>query len=371
MSDVKLLIDGKQSFEKIIELIENSVKTIHINMFIWRDDLIGNRIARKLLDAALRGVKISISKDKYGAIHERAEETKQSFFHKEESIEFQAKINAIAKMYDVPGKKFSDKQRKNPLLDAILNHKKIVVKSDQTKKDHSKYLLFDDEILIVGGINIEDKEMYRDIAGKKYRDYMVMVSGKKYVKQLKNRMFNNLPFSKGSKIDFIMNYKDSFEVLNQYINLLDNAKESIIIENPYWNEKSILDTLQKKAEQGIDISIILPAKANLQHDLNMKHINSLYKKSNKKIKIYLHPDMLHAKLLLIDQTYALIGSSNLTRISMKEMQEMNIFLDIKKVSIRTNLLRNIAKHMKKSTIVSSSKDLKFNSMRAFVEKVFT
>ena len=43
--DFKLLVDGKQAFPSNIKEIENASKNIFINMFIWRDDVIGNKIA--------------------------------------------------------------------------------------------------------------------------------------------------------------------------------------------------------------------------------------------------------------------------------------------------------------------------------------
>ena len=58
--DFKLLVDGKQAFPSIIKEIENASKSIFINMFIWRDDVIGNKIVQACLNAANRGVKITI-----------------------------------------------------------------------------------------------------------------------------------------------------------------------------------------------------------------------------------------------------------------------------------------------------------------------
>jgi len=46
--NVKLLIDGKESFGRILYRIRNAKKSIHINIFIWRDDVIGNLIGDEL-----------------------------------------------------------------------------------------------------------------------------------------------------------------------------------------------------------------------------------------------------------------------------------------------------------------------------------
>ena len=80
--NIRLQVDGEQSFRKIISRIRAAKKSIYINIFIWRDDKIGNIIANELLDAANRGVKIEISKDRLGSVFEKAEENGQSFFNK-------------------------------------------------------------------------------------------------------------------------------------------------------------------------------------------------------------------------------------------------------------------------------------------------
>ena len=93
------MIDGKNAFPRIIECIRYSTKSIYINMFIWRDDSIGNQIARECVAAADRGVKVTISKDTYGSICEHAEESGTSFFHKQLSSSEKIKINYLKKTY--------------------------------------------------------------------------------------------------------------------------------------------------------------------------------------------------------------------------------------------------------------------------------
>ena len=85
-NNLELLIDGKNAFPVILDCIKNAKKSIYINMFIWRDDNIGNIIGEAVLEAANRGVKVDISKDKYGVVLEKSEEVKKSFFHKKQTL---------------------------------------------------------------------------------------------------------------------------------------------------------------------------------------------------------------------------------------------------------------------------------------------
>ena len=69
----ELLVDGKNAFPEIIRCIRKAHESIFINMFIWRNDTIGCTLAHELLAAADRGVKVTISKDRYGVICETCE----------------------------------------------------------------------------------------------------------------------------------------------------------------------------------------------------------------------------------------------------------------------------------------------------------
>ena len=92
---LSLLVNGETAFPEIIRYIEAAKSSIEINMFIWRDDKIGNRIAEAILSAANRGVKVCLSVDRYGVVLEKSEECKRSFFHKTQSVSEKVKIYTL------------------------------------------------------------------------------------------------------------------------------------------------------------------------------------------------------------------------------------------------------------------------------------
>src|SRR3989338_100783 len=77
-----LLIGGKKAFKKIFKNIRKAKESIYINIHIWCDDFIGNKMAKMLLEAADRGVQVTIVKDQLGAIAEFGDSNNQSFFNK-------------------------------------------------------------------------------------------------------------------------------------------------------------------------------------------------------------------------------------------------------------------------------------------------
>ncbi|NLB32366.1 MAG: phosphatidylserine/phosphatidylglycerophosphate/cardiolipin synthase family protein, partial [Tissierellia bacterium] len=172
-NEITLYNGGKEAFPRIIERIEKADKSIVLAMFVWRDDKIGNQIAEKLLEASKRGVTIHIIKDKLGMVFELAEERKKSLFHKEFDLKLMIKAMFMDMFYPMEGKGKFHKQTKSPIYNQLTNSHNITVDKDNVRSDHSKYYIFDDSTLIMGGMNIEDKSIYTDVEGKEYIDFMI------------------------------------------------------------------------------------------------------------------------------------------------------------------------------------------------------
>ena len=78
---LELLEGGRNAFPEIIQQIRAAEHEITVHMFIWREDRIGTEIAREIIAAADRGVKVTIEKDLYAVTLEYAEESQRSLCH--------------------------------------------------------------------------------------------------------------------------------------------------------------------------------------------------------------------------------------------------------------------------------------------------
>ena len=179
--DFTLLVDGKEAFPAILDAIAGAKRSLVINMFIWRDDAIGNRMAEAVLAAAERGVQVQISVDRYGVVLEHSDETRTSFFHKRVTLAERIKSAFLSLCYPMQGTPRRVCDKESPLYLAILSHPNIKVEKDVFKADHSKFYIIDDEVLFLGGVNIEDKENGADMQGRIYQDYMIRLDGKTHV----------------------------------------------------------------------------------------------------------------------------------------------------------------------------------------------
>ncbi|KLE15481.1 cardiolipin synthase [Clostridium sp. C8] len=64
---VQVLINGIETYEKLIESLQNATSTINLEYFIYRDDQIGRRITNVLVERAYAGVRIRFVRDGFGS----------------------------------------------------------------------------------------------------------------------------------------------------------------------------------------------------------------------------------------------------------------------------------------------------------------
>jgi cardiolipin synthase len=64
---VQVLTNGIETYEKLIESIQNAKRTIDLEYYIYRDDKIGRRITNLLIERAAAGVRIRFVRDGWGS----------------------------------------------------------------------------------------------------------------------------------------------------------------------------------------------------------------------------------------------------------------------------------------------------------------
>lgn len=373
MQTIKLLFNGEEAFKRIIEHIQQAKETIFINMFIWRDDRIGNIIAGELFDAAERGVQITIIKDKLGELFEKGEENKQSFFHKRYNLLSSMKARVLDSMYPFLGKPKGYKQKINPLAYKLTNHPNVYIYKEEIRNDHSKYYIFDNQVLIIGGINIEDKEIYTDVSGVKYCDYMVEMNGDEYIKEFNSQLNEGRFYKNEPTIEFIYNIKRNntkvFKAKTEILKLINSATSSIDLVMAYFGDRDINNAIIEKANQGVKVTIITAQKANIQNDLNRKVLKELMKKTNNKINLYLSRRMVHAKLIQVDGKVMTVGSINLNRAALIKMYETNVLVKNYQPEFNEKLQESIRKSISESVKISDHNQITYKRVKAFLESI--
>lgn len=392
IDSVNLLIDWEDAFEEIGNQIDKAQKSIDIAMFIWRDDKIGNMLAQKILNAANRWVKVVINKDRYWALCEHAEQNKQSFFHSKLSDGELLKSQFMDSAYKHKDESSSyawDNQLPSPLFNSMLHHPNITLhigdlqekmRTDGNWKDlkevwllydHSKYWIFDDQTLIAGSINVGDEYMGN------WHDYMVRMDSPILVSKLRARLSGNDDFDSGASIEFWLNRVENWilqekEIKPKTLELIQSAKQEVVIEMSYFWDKDISDAIITKANQWVAIKIILPKKANVQDDLNKSIMQKILDNTQGNVDIYFYPRMIHAKVVHIDGEKTFIWSANFNKSSTQKLWDTNILISDKDCRFTQDLRRQLEQDMRESELFVSKTGWKiqFNRTKAYMENLW-
>lgn len=368
--NVFVLSDGQDALDRLVACVDSSAKSIVVNMFIWRDDPAGNRIGQALLGAADRGVEITITKDKLGAIFELGEENRQSFFHKDYDFTTAVKQRVINAYSSKPDLMSWTIQQPNDLVERLRNHENVKIFDHIVRNDHSKFTIIDGEYLFVGGMNFEERIISRDANGRIWKDYLLECRGKQHVMRLKERLSGGA--REISDLEFVLNDHSGehrFEIKPCVLNLLNCAKETCRIEMAYFGDADVTAGLIDAAKRGIEVEIVVPAWANIQNERNLKTMYDIYCRTNGRASIYLSPDMLHSKMMDIDGRSILIGSANFNRRALNQFAELNVLISGDSRCARD--IRNVySERRDASKKVTDPEDLNYRKIKEWCEYVF-
>ena len=365
--DFTLLVDGKEAFPVILNAIDAATVSVRINMFIWRDDEIGNRLGEAVLRAADRGVKVHISVDRYGVVLEKTEECRRSFFHKKQTLAERIKIAILRGMYALNNTPKAQKDEETPLYRELLAHENVTVEKDVFKADHSKYYIIDGKTLILGGINVEDKENGVDMQGRAYQDYMVKIEGAEYVQAFLAKLDEGKDAAETYFFGLNRKLTKRFEMERLYLDMIEGAKERLLITMAYFSplkkfEKAIIDAYQR----GVAVSIMIPRCANFQDDSNRKTMRRLLKKTNNGIAVYLSPKMVHTKMMITER-YISFGSTNITKKAFKQLDELNLFVFNQPCAFQSALMESVKENYALAERVNAYTDISYNRFQALLE----
>jgi len=290
LGELELLVDGEQAFEEILSAIDATESSIFVQTFIWKDDHIGNRTVSKLKAAANRGVLVTIRKDLLGTVFELGDMLKG---------------------------------RPSPVFtkSGLRGYNNIDVDTEMSNDtDHSKYFIVDNRVVIFGGMNIADE--YHT----KWHDYMAVIRSKKWTRAFENKAFKGSAWPNPAPFVITVNDRNVTEIRTALIEMIGNAKDSVIIEHAYFSDDKVIEAVKRAAAKGVRVDVVLPKIPDTHLHANMVTINKLLEESHQKVpRIFLYPKMSHAKVVLTDGVIACVGSANLTPRSMLTSREIALF----------------------------------------------
>jgi cardiolipin synthase len=322
-----LMAGGEAAFARILQRIDAAERSILVRCFEWRDDETGEMVARALLRAADRGVEVKILKDRVGMAYEHLEGTKQSFFHKRIGLIPRLQTWSLMTVY---GRWGSLRQKPSPLADALLNHQMVSVSHRQKRFDHAKLYVFDDQIVILGGMGIGDDFRHHNV------DFMVEISGGGAAARLADRYEGRAAFDPARPFDYLLHsFKGStppkkgqrVALAKQRLALIASAQKRLTIEMAYFGDRACNTALVDAVKRGVQVTVLTAARANISGDLNLWTCAQLLRRtgSAENLRIVLHPRMVHGKAIVGDGAWVDIGSTNFTSPSHGGYEEVDLF----------------------------------------------
>ena len=325
---VRVFTAGSDMLDSLLNDIASAQRHIHIESYIIDDDTVGNRICDALLAKVREGVKVRLIYDDVGCW-----KVKNIFFRRliDGGVE-------VAGFLPVRFPKFTSKVN-------YRNHRKIVV--------------IDGFIGYIGGMNLADRYFY---ATKKYatpwRDTHLKVKGNAvaglqrafltdwYVANgelVKDQLFypqedehrmrllsdNEEYVSRTALIQIVTAIPTSNwpDIMQGLVLAVMRAKKYCYLQSPYFMPtEEMLFALQTAALAGVDVRLMLPMRA----DNRVTHLGScsyLADVLRAGVKVYFYkPGFLHSKLMVSDDEFSTVGSTNVDFRSFEHNFEVNAFI---------------------------------------------
>ncbi len=353
---VTLLHNGEEYFPELEAAIEKAQFEIHIETYILENDAVGRKIIAALKRAAQRGLSVHLLLDGFGS---------QNLSTAEINSMLQAGIQVLIFRQEFI---FSMPRRY------------------RLRRMHRKLTLIDAQIAYIGGINIIDDQDNPEKLTPRF-DYAVVVQGPlliqihKAVKHLwmlvawahfKKRWVTPNPIKPtnnscgNQKAAFVIrdNWRHRRDIEHAYLEGINQAQTEIIIANAYFLPgRKFIYALKNAAQRGVNVELLLQGR--IEYRLQYHATQALYENLLQAgIKIYeYNRSYLHAKVAVIDQYWATVGSSNIDPFSLLLAREANVFIADHQFAseLRTSLKTAISQE----SFPVTSKDKGFFSLRNY------
>lgn len=332
---VKLLLNGEEKFPEVLKALENATSHIHLEYYIYENDLTGNQIADVLIKKAKQGLEVRFMYDDFGS-HGLG----KPFIQKLKDAGVQTAPFYKIKWYALANR---------------INY-----------RNHRKIIIIDGKTSFVGGINMSDK--YRnDLAEENHlfwRDTHIMIEGQASA-YLQYLFICDWNFCSPNKIQYQENYFPEHAEINltphdvqdnivqiaasgpdseqpvifySLLEAISAAREKIYITSPYFIPgESLMDALIIAIQSGVDVKIIIPgisdsklvdAAASAYYTELLKYGAQIYKYNK---------GFVHAKTIVIDDDLAIIGSANMDYRSFDLNFEVNAIVYSKEIGKQLTL----------------------------------
>lgn len=318
-NDIALLENGEAYFPLLEAAIDAARREVHLETYLFADDRTGWRIAEALMRAARRGVDVRVLVDGFGG---------RPFVERIMTVLEATGVSVRVYRREVKGQMRLQRHR--------------------LRRMHRKIALIDAHTAFVGGINIIDDYTPGAPPYPRY-DYAVRIKGPLVVDiaatlrrlwwvvswaALQHRDFSppRAPVPHGdvcgdTRAALVIrdNLGHRHDIEDAYLHAIANAREEIVIACAYFFPgRRFRQALVDAARRGVRVILLLQGLAD--HPMMAYATRALYPYFlSHDIRLFeYHRSYLHAKVAVVDDSWATVGSSNIDPFSLLLAREANI-----------------------------------------------
>jgi len=301
-NQVVALENGENAFPVMLAAIRGARHSIALSTYIFETDPVGREFIAALAAAVARGVQVHVLIDGIGEWY--------SWPH----------AVRLLRHAGVRAARFLPPRLAMPVLSLNL-------------RNHRKLLIVDGEIGFVGGMNIGGREVGKG-HHRRMADLHFQMRGPA-VSQLAECFAADWQFAAGEALPPVLAPardagtcicrvitegpdEDSDKLLFVILGAISVAHRQVLIMTPYFiPPPELTAALQTAALRGVEVCLVLPARSNLRY-VDWATRRWLPPLLERGIEVYLQPPPFsHTKLIVVDGTYAQIGSANIDPRSLR------------------------------------------------------
>ena len=337
-NDVKLIMSGKQKFDMMFEDIRQAKSSVHLEYFNFRNDSIASLLFDILREKRKEGVEVRALFDGFGNDSNNQPLKKHHIQSlREDSI---------------------DIHEFDPVRFPWVNH--------IWPRDHRKIVVIDGHIAYTGGMNVADYYIVGTEQVGEWRDMHCRIEGpvvnelqdifaRIWQKTTKEQLLNPKYYRGEEKGDMMVGIANrepnkTNKIMRQfYIAALDDAQDSVKIINPYFTlTPSVKKAIHRAIKRGVKVDILVSAKSDIPLTPDCVYYN-VHKLMKKGANIWLYqPGFHHSKIMMVDDKFCTVGSTNLDARSLRFDYEVNALIVNKKITQELNnmFMRDTQKSVK-------------------------
>jgi cardiolipin synthase len=309
------LLENGAFFDVLLDAMRGATRSIHFETFLWKDGVLGRRIAAALAERARAGVEVRVLLDAIGS--------------------------------SSMGRDVLDGLREAGCRVARFHRRRLRNLGVLNDRDHRKLVVLDGRVAFVGGHCVvdhwlgdaQDAEHYADLSARVEGPVVAQVQsvfGENWVAETGEMFVGDAVFPPLAPagdvpmhVAFVKPERSAPAVKILHHAMICAARERLWIQNPYFiPEPEAIEAFARAVGRGVDVRVMMPSTGGSDNPLVQHAGHHVFERLLRAgVRLYEYPHtLLHQKTMVVDSTWAAIGSCNFDDRSFEINDEITLGL---------------------------------------------